>query len=71
MTISEKERVAIHKRLWIAFLKDRTENPNTYEVDHGPACCKSRAQQYEDEEALLMELTNSNGTTANIYPEFE
>ena len=71
MKISEKERVTIHKRLWLAFLRDQTENPNTYEIDHGHVHCESRAQQYENEEAWLMELTNPDGTTANIFPEFE
>ena len=71
MKILEKEQTTIHKRLQLAILKDRTENPNTYETPCNFAPYRSRAEQYEDEEALLVELINPDGTTANIYPEFE
>ena len=71
MKISEKERVTIHNRLQLAILKDRTENLNTYETPCNFTPYRSRAEQYEDEEALLMELLNPDGSPASLYPEFE
>ena len=71
MKISEKERITIRKRLQLAILKDRTENPNTYETPCNFAPYRSRAEQYEDEEALLMELIGSDGMLAKICSEFE
>ena len=71
MKISEEERVTIHKRLQIAILKDQKKNPNTYETPCNFDPYLTRAQQYEDEEVLLMELTSPDGSMAKIYPEFE
>ena len=71
MQISEKEQGAILKRLKLAILKDRQENPNTYEDACDLSPYRSKAQQYEDEKALLMELINPDGSPAKLYPEFE
>ena len=71
MKISGEEQSNILKRLKLAMLQDKKENPNTYETPCNSPQTFSRAEQYENEEALLMEPTDTGGSPAKIYPEFE
>ena len=71
MKISEEEQGAILRRLKLAMLQDKKENPNTYETPCNSSQALSKAEQYEAEEVLLTRLTNIVGSPAKIYPEFE
>ena len=71
MKISEEEQNDIFKRLKLAMLQDKKKNPNTYETPCNSSQALSKAERYEAEKVLLMELTNILGYPAKIYPEFE
>jgi hypothetical protein len=77
-TSATTEHLAIQERLQIAFLLDKTEDPNTYnEADivspifHGPSFFASRCLQWEFEEAELRKLKGLDNFTAKQYLEFE